>query len=93
MTWSDDYIWRTYFAGRRPTAAAGTWLLADEDERWVRLDLGVREAGPARDHGSPDRYAFGDALLVDHDGRGFALLTFDGSPDEGWTNRFDRCAS
>ncbi|MBM0258548.1 hypothetical protein [Micromonospora sp. 4G55] len=78
---------------RRPTAAAGTWLLAADDERWVRLDLGVREAGPDRDHVSPERYEFGDSLLVDHDGRGFALFTFYASSDEGWTNRFDRCAS
>ncbi|MEU9740205.1 hypothetical protein AB0E12_13565 [Micromonospora chersina] len=92
-TWSDEYIWRTYFDGRRPASAQGTWRLGDDDERWVvRLDFGIREAGPTRDHESPQRFRFGDALVVSHDGNGFELLAFDGMPDEGWSSRFVRCA-
>ncbi|MEV0811343.1 hypothetical protein [Micromonospora sp. NPDC050200] len=100
-TWSDQYIWRTYFDGRRPASAQGTWLLSeyeddddydDDYERWVRLDFGERKAGPTRDHESPQRYRFGDALLVSHDGNGFELLALDGMPDERWSSRFTPCA-
>ncbi|MFG3701193.1 hypothetical protein ACGF5C_25265 [Micromonospora sp. NPDC047620] len=91
-TWSDQYIWRTYFDGRRPASAQGTWLLSeDDDEWWVRLDFGERKATPTRDHESPQRYRFGDALLVSHDGNGFELLALDGMPDEGWSSRFTPC--
>ncbi|MEO3775521.1 HNH endonuclease [Micromonospora sp. B11E3] len=100
-TWSDHYIWRTYFDGRRPASAQGTWLLTeheddddhdDDDELWVRLDFGERQAAATRDHESPQRYRFSDALLVSHDGNGFELLALDGMPDEGWSSRFTPCS-
>ncbi|MFG2009631.1 hypothetical protein ACGFNF_11210 [Micromonospora sp. NPDC048868] len=99
-TWSDEYIWRTYFDGRRPASAQGTWLLSDNrngqaydgDDRWVQLDFGERKAAPTRDHESPQRYRLGDALLVNHDGNGFELLALQGMPDEEWSSRFTPCA-
>ncbi|MGR6321352.1 hypothetical protein Q2K19_18990 [Micromonospora soli] len=99
-TWSDQYIWRTYFDGRRPASAQGTWLLSeyeddddhDDDDRWVRLDFGERKATAARDHESPQRYRFSDALLISHDSNGFELLALDGMPDEGWSSRFTPCS-
>ncbi|MFF5178521.1 hypothetical protein ACFY2Q_10925 [Micromonospora sp. NPDC000316] len=99
-TWSDKYIWGTYFDGRRPASAQGSWLLSeyeddddkDEDaDRWVRLDFGERKAAPTRDPESPERYRFSDALLISRDGNGFELLALDGMPDEGWSSRFTPC--
>ncbi|MEU8299691.1 hypothetical protein AB0C04_20750 [Micromonospora sp. NPDC048909] len=101
QTYSDQYIWRTYFDGRRPASAQGTWLLSeykdddnrdDDDERWVRLDFGEGTAAPTRDHESPQRYRFRDALLVSHDGNGFELFALDGLLDEGWSSRFTPCS-
>ncbi|MFG3555888.1 hypothetical protein ACGGAQ_16055 [Micromonospora sp. NPDC047557] len=102
VTWSDEYIWRTYFDGRRPASAQGTWTFSeyedeydedyDDGDQWVRLDLGERKAAPTRDQQSPARYPFGDGLLVSHDGKGFELLALDGMPDEGWSSRFTPCA-
>ncbi|MEV1316578.1 hypothetical protein AB0J14_10905 [Micromonospora arborensis] len=100
-TWSDEYIWGTYFDGRRPVSAQGTWLLSeyeheddvhDDEHRWVRLDFGERKAAATRDQESPERYRFSDALLVSHDGNGFELLALNGRPDEGWSSRFTPCA-
>ncbi|MGC4772124.1 hypothetical protein ACLQ25_24525 [Micromonospora sp. DT44] len=101
VTWTDEYIWRTYFDGRRPTSAQGTWVFSeyededdddqDDGDRWLRLDLGERGAAPRHDLESPERYTFDDALLVSHDGNGFELLALDGMSDEGWSSRFTRC--
>ncbi|MEU4335353.1 hypothetical protein AB0F59_12040 [Micromonospora lupini] len=101
VTWTDEYIWRTYFDGRRPASSQGTWIFSDYEHeydddydgyQWVRLDLGERTAAPARDQESPERYTFGDGLLVSHDGNGFELLALDGRPDEEWSSRFTPCA-
>ncbi|WP_157742570.1 hypothetical protein [Micromonospora chokoriensis] len=94
-TWTDQFIWRTYFDGRKPTSTDGTWLLSEDehvDSRWwVRLDFGKRASASRHEQEAPDPYEFGDALLVSHDGNGFELLALNGRPDEGWSSRFTAC--
>ncbi|MET8202547.1 hypothetical protein [Micromonospora taraxaci] len=100
-TWTDQFIWRTYFDGRKPTSTDGRWLLSeyenDGDQNvdprwWVRLDFGKRASADRHEKEAPDPYEFGDTLLVSHDGNDFELFALDGRPDEGWASRFTPCA-
>ncbi|MFR9780591.1 hypothetical protein ACL02O_31650 [Micromonospora sp. MS34] len=83
-TWSDEYVQRTYFGGRRPSSAQGTWLSATDDGgwSWVRVSFGVREAAADRDPQSPARFRFRDALRVERDEHGLALAAYDDGSTE-----------